>query len=171
MKQKIVLFGVLVLTLLLLITACEEVVSPQEEGGPFRVTYHENGASGSPPIDGSLYAEGATVTVLGNVGSPPLSRTGYAFDGWNTRQDGLGTARDPGSTFPMPASDVALHAMWRDDSSGGDTGEIDIVVDDGGSGEETGEIVVVIDDADEAGEIDVVVSDNVTSGSIGVEVE
>ena len=64
----------------------------------YSVIYNANGAtSGTVPTDETSYSSGATVTVLGNTNG--LVKTGYAFDGWNTQNDGLGTDRAVGSTF------------------------------------------------------------------------
>jgi uncharacterized repeat protein (TIGR02543 family) len=77
----------------------------------YTVTYNGNNAtSGSAPVDGSSpHAYDTVVTVLG-PGS--LTRTGYAFSGWNTAADATGTAYAPGNTFNMPAADVTLYAYW-----------------------------------------------------------
>ena len=74
----------------------------------YTVTYADGGAtSGSVPVDASSpYAEGATVTVLGNKGS--LVKNGYTFGGWN---DGS-TDYEADDTFEMPAEDVTLTAQW-----------------------------------------------------------
>jgi len=75
------------------------------------VTYLANGATGgSVPVDPARYAEGATVTVLGNTGG--LVDAGHAFSGWNTAAAGTGTHRAPGQTFTMGSADVALYAQW-----------------------------------------------------------
>ncbi len=77
----------------------------------FTVTYDENGAdSGTVPVDTMSYEEGATVTVLGNIGG--LRKTGSEFAGWNTAAIGTGTDRAPGDTFAMPAADRTLYAQW-----------------------------------------------------------
>ena len=77
----------------------------------YSVTYNGNGAgSGSAPTDAKAYAEGNTVTVLGNTGS--LVKSGYTFIGWNTADDGTGTDYAAGATFDMGAADVTLYAVW-----------------------------------------------------------
>jgi uncharacterized repeat protein (TIGR02543 family) len=93
--------------------ACD-VGAYQTQISNYTVTYNGNGStSGDPPTDqDSPYSPGATVTVLGNVGSPPLANTGYSFGGWNTESDGDGGTYAAGSTFTMPASDVTLYAIW-----------------------------------------------------------
>ena len=95
----------------------------------YTVTYDGNDeTSGTVPVDPVSYAEGASVTVLGNTGS--LVKTGYTFNGWNALADGLGTARAAGSTFTMGTSDVTLYAKWQ-------TYELTMAVSPGGSGTTT----------------------------------
>jgi len=77
----------------------------------YSVTYNPNGfTGGSPPIDSGAYANGATVTVLGNTGT--LVKTGYTFSGWNTAADGTGTAQAVGTSFSMGSAAVTLFAQW-----------------------------------------------------------
>jgi len=61
-----------------------KVISPRLwNAGPVHVSYVANGAAGLPPIDpGSPYEVGTVITVLGNVGSPQLSRPGFTLIGW-----------------------------------------------------------------------------------------
>ena len=76
----------------------------------YSVTYNANGAtSGDVPEDDNDYEENDEVTVLGNTGS--LTKTGYAFDGWNTLADGSGTNRAAGSTFNITGN-TTLYAKW-----------------------------------------------------------
>lgn len=75
----------------------------------FTVTYNGNGSDGGTLPAASNYVTGATVTVA-PVGT--LTRTGYAFAGWNTAATGTGTPRLPGSTFAMGTAPVTLYARW-----------------------------------------------------------
>lgn len=81
----------------------------------FNVTYNGNTAgSGTVPTDGTSYANGATVTVLGNSGT--LAKSGYSFGGWCTTQPDPGSAcggttRAASSTFTISSS-VTLYAIW-----------------------------------------------------------
>ena len=79
-------------------------------GGGLTVTYDPNGATGAAPVDATRYADGQTVTVLGNTGN--LAYSGYTFVGWQTTADGSGTAYAPGGTFTMGAADLTLYALW-----------------------------------------------------------
>jgi uncharacterized repeat protein (TIGR02543 family) len=82
-----------------------------EPNAEYTVIYNgNNNTGGTVPVDPNEYAEGDTLTVLGNTGS--LEKTGYNFDGWNTAADGTGTDYAPGETFVMGASDVTLYAKW-----------------------------------------------------------
>jgi uncharacterized repeat protein (TIGR02543 family) len=77
----------------------------------YSVTYNGNTSTGgSVPTDGATYANGATVTVLGNSGT--LINTGYTFNGWNALANGSGTARAAASTFTMGGAAVTLYAQW-----------------------------------------------------------
>ncbi len=79
----------------------------------YTVTYDANGGTGNAPVDGSSpYTVGASVTVLGNVGIPALTKPDYSFDGWNTQADGNGTPYQAGNQFNMPAANVTLFAIW-----------------------------------------------------------
>jgi uncharacterized repeat protein (TIGR02543 family) len=77
----------------------------------YTVTYNGNGStSGSVPIDGSSpYKVGATVTVLGNIGS--LSKTEHVFFRWNTKADGTGESYSPETQFTINAN-TPLYAQW-----------------------------------------------------------
>ena len=77
----------------------------------FTLGYNGNGnTGGTAPTDAGTYAQGATVTVLGNTGS--LVKTGYTFAGWNTAENGSGTAQASSSTFAMGTTNVTLYAQW-----------------------------------------------------------
>lgn len=75
------------------------------------VTYNGNtNTGGAIPVDAnSPYSAASSVTVLGNVNS--LTKTGNAFNGWNTMANGSGTAYAPGSTF-SPTANTILYAQW-----------------------------------------------------------
>ncbi|MBP1736930.1 MAG: multidomain protein with s-layer y region, hyr domain [Oscillospiraceae bacterium] len=74
--------------------------------GGYSVTYDGAGAeSGSVPVDGGVYEQGSTVTVLDNTGN--LARPGYLFGGWMMED----TLYQPGDTFSMEGSTV-LSTVW-----------------------------------------------------------
>jgi uncharacterized repeat protein (TIGR02543 family) len=77
----------------------------------YAVTYDGNTSSGGTvPTDAGTYAQGVTVTVLGNSGS--LVKTGYTFAGWNTAANGTGTSQAAVSSFNMGSTNVTLYAQW-----------------------------------------------------------
>ena len=84
-----------------------ETVPNPDPDPTYTVTYDANGLTGQPPTDPILYPPGANVTVLGNIGSPPIS----TFTEWNTQSDGLGTSYQPGDTFIITA-DTILYAIY-----------------------------------------------------------
>jgi len=79
----------------------------------YTVIYNGNtNTGGTAPVDtSSPYSPSATVTVLGNSGSPVLAKTGYQFAGWNTAADGSGTSYVGGNTFTINAN-TTLYANW-----------------------------------------------------------
>lgn len=84
----------------------------------YAITYDGNGStSGSAPVDGESYLEGAHVTVLGNTGN--LVKIGSIFSGWNSKADGSGTPYSAGFTFSMGSAAVTLYAQWTVAPGGG----------------------------------------------------
>ena len=76
----------------------------------YEVRYNGNGNDGGT-VTGSVYADyGSTVTV---AGPGNLTKKGYSFDSWNTKQDGTGDRYEPGDTFTLGASNVTLYAQWK----------------------------------------------------------
>jgi uncharacterized repeat protein (TIGR02543 family) len=80
--------------------------------GDYTLTYNGNGGTGSEPALTTEYPGGTSVTVLGNSGSPVLTKTGYTFAGWNTAADGSGTPYSPTNTFTINANTI-LYAQWN----------------------------------------------------------
>jgi uncharacterized repeat protein (TIGR02543 family) len=79
----------------------------------YDVTYDGNTSdSGYVPVDSANpYNDDATVTVLGNVSSTPLGKTGYTFNDWNTEANNTGTSYAAGGTFPITGN-ITLFAQW-----------------------------------------------------------
>ena len=77
----------------------------------YTLTYNGNGGIGSEPALTTEYSVGTSVTILGNSGSPPLSKSGYGFSGWNTAADGTGTNYVGGDPFTINANTI-LYANW-----------------------------------------------------------
>lgn len=74
---------------------------------PVTITFDANGGSGTVPTAITTYPK-----VAKTIPSNSLTRTGYAFDSWNTASDGSGTAYATGSTI-APTNDVTLYAQWK----------------------------------------------------------
>lgn len=81
--------------------------------GDPKVTYNGNGnTGGSAPVDpNSPHPKNSSVNVLTNSGS--LEKTGYTFEGWNTRADGLGTSYPTSGSFTIAERSVTLYAKWK----------------------------------------------------------
>ncbi|MFQ3619705.1 MAG: hypothetical protein SNJ78_02055 [Spirochaetales bacterium] len=104
----------------------------------YTLIYDGNGQTeGSPPYP-EKYAPGALVTVKGNIGG--LRKTGFGFQGWNTKQDGTGTTFFQKETFPINEPEYYLYARWiasgtplwaRTVSTGSDYGVFFGIVTDG----------------------------------------
>ena len=76
----------------------------------YTVTYDASSAtSGTVPTDGTSYASGSTVTVLGNTGG--LAKTGYAFVGWSKYSDASSAGYKQGDTFEI-TDNMTLYAVW-----------------------------------------------------------
>ncbi|MDD5051906.1 MAG: InlB B-repeat-containing protein [Sulfuricurvum sp.] len=73
----------------------------------YSVTYNNNNGSGSV-TDSNSYTSGSQVTVKSGSG---LTKSGFAFKGWNTAQNGTGTTYQPGDTFNI-TTNTTLYAIW-----------------------------------------------------------
>jgi uncharacterized repeat protein (TIGR02543 family) len=73
----------------------------------FTVTFDVNGGAGTPPEARSVMPGSYTLLPDGSG----LSKTGYAFGGWNTRADGTGGNFSAGANF-TPTGDTTLYAVW-----------------------------------------------------------
>jgi hypothetical protein len=76
--------------------------------GEYTVTYLANGASGgsAPPI---ATATNPTPVSIADAGS--LTKTDYTFGGWNTAENGSGTAYAAHASYTGPPS-LTLYAVW-----------------------------------------------------------
>jgi len=70
------------------------------------VAFNVNGGLGAVPS--LAVGQGLGVTLPGSDG---LSRTGYAFAGWNTLPNGMGVNHDAGYMF-VPQGNTVLYARW-----------------------------------------------------------
>ena len=74
------------------------------------LTYDGNGKTGGSVPDPVTAASGSKVTVSGNTNA--LSRTGYAFAGWNTEAGGTGTTYSGTDSFKI-TENTTLYAKWE----------------------------------------------------------
>ncbi len=76
----------------------------------YSVTYHGNGNNhGTPPSSQSaLYGSTVALADAGN-----MTRDGFIFRGWNTRNDGSGTIYPSGFIYELSAEDLQLYACWE----------------------------------------------------------
>lgn len=78
----------------------------------YTVKYDGNGATGGQaPVNSQTYENGHSVTVADNTGN--LVRTGFTFNGWNTKADGSGINYVANNKFTINASNVTLYALWK----------------------------------------------------------
>ncbi len=80
-------------------------------GATYVVLYTGNGStSGSTPSSQTYTYGSAGITLRLNTGT--LAKAGYAFAGWNTSPDGLGTSYVVGATNVTFTQDTVLFAQW-----------------------------------------------------------
>jgi|GEM_PF-6048219 Listeria/Bacterioides repeat len=85
----------------------------------YLVKYNDNGAtSGIVPSEHILFADGSIQT---KANSGTLVKTGYTFNGWNTKADGTGTNYAVGATANV-TGDMVLYAKWTSVSNENNTG-------------------------------------------------
>ncbi|MDR1157371.1 MAG: InlB B-repeat-containing protein, partial [Oscillospiraceae bacterium] len=76
------------------------------------MTYHAgNATGGAPPTDSRQYLINENVTILGNVGVPPLYRIGYEFEGWSGTSGGA-LQHAVGSQIQEIQVDADLYPTW-----------------------------------------------------------
>lgn len=71
----------------------------------YAVTYNANGGSGTTASQTKTYGQSLTLRANG------FTRTGYAFQHWNTKADGTGTSYAAGASYTANAA-VTLYAIW-----------------------------------------------------------
>ena len=72
----------------------------------YTISYNANGGSGAPTAQTKTYGTDLTLTT-----SKP-TRSGYTFNGWNTKKDGTGTSYSAGGKFTTNAN-TTLYAKWK----------------------------------------------------------
>ena len=78
---------------------------------PYTLTYNANLGAGSPT------AETRNAGSSANLSSTVPTRTGYAFNGWNTAQNGSGSSYNSSASYTMPTSNSTLYAQWTANSN------------------------------------------------------
>jgi uncharacterized repeat protein (TIGR02543 family) len=75
----------------------------------YKISYDGNGSNfGNVPAEAMYDYE--TAVIIQSQGS--LSRTGYTFCGWNTKNDGSGTAYTVNASLIVGAENIILYAQW-----------------------------------------------------------
>ena len=120
MKIK-VLFGIVVVATLGILSLCG-----CNRHETYIVTFDANGGTGT--MRSQEFVEGEAQALRQNA----FTRSGYSFSGWNTTQNGSGTAYSNGQTININ-SDMTLYAQWTNGSSQGGSGS------GSGSGSGTGD--------------------------------
>ena len=73
----------------------------------YTLTFDANGGTGTPPRE-RIAEHGGNIPIPDGSG---LTKTGYAFSGWNTKPDGTGNNYRSGDHF-WPITDTTLYAQW-----------------------------------------------------------
>ncbi|MCL2884931.1 MAG: InlB B-repeat-containing protein, partial [Oscillospiraceae bacterium] len=83
------------------------------------VKYNGNeNTGGTAPADQTV-AAGTAVIAADNT----FTKDGYTFSGWNTAEDGSGTAYQPGDTVTTGTADMTLFAQWVKNETPAVTGD------------------------------------------------
>lgn len=80
-----------------------------EPSNTYTVTYNANGGSGAPGSQTKY--QGRELTLSATI----PTKSGYTFNGWNTKADGTGTAYAASGKFSTDAT-VTLYAQWKSDT-------------------------------------------------------
>ena len=72
----------------------------------YTITFNANGGSGS--MSPQQVTSGVATTLTTNT----FTRSGYAFVGWNTQDDGSGTSYTDGGSITI-SSNTTLYAQWQ----------------------------------------------------------
>jgi uncharacterized repeat protein (TIGR02543 family) len=76
----------------------------------YTIRYEGNGhTGGSVPLDNNTYYRGMSAEVSG---PRDLVNDGYAFAGWNIKDNGLGPSYQPGGPIEIETANVVLYAQW-----------------------------------------------------------
>lgn len=107
MKNKIYSKLIILLALVLCLAACDGAVHlPNAQIVFVNVTFNANGGSGEMDV------ETVEQNVASKLSKNVFTRTGYTFDGWNTKADGTGTSYTDEQSVAF-GKDVTLYAKWK----------------------------------------------------------
>jgi len=106
MKKLGKFLTILVCFMALAFTACKDSTEPPAPT-TYTVTFNVNGGNGTVPAAQTVQI-GSDITLPSGSG---LSKSGYSFDGWNTKADGTGDNYDAGVTY-TPTASIILYAKW-----------------------------------------------------------
>lgn len=76
------------------------------------IRFSLNGGQGNVPETQALSGEPVNLPKTDS-----MTRTGFAFTGWNTQADGKGTQYNAGSAITMGDTDITLYAQWQGDQT------------------------------------------------------
>ena len=79
-----------------------------ETSSGYTVTYVGNGNTAGSPPSSVEYSSGDNATIANNN---TMTKTGYNFEGWNTRENGSGTNYSLGDTYSA-GTNLTLYAQW-----------------------------------------------------------
>ena len=77
------------------------------DGNVYTIKYNPNGGAGDSIR--KTYLDNTTAVVE----ECTYAKTGYSFNGWNTKEDGSGTSYKPGDEISNPKSNIILYAQWN----------------------------------------------------------
>ena len=78
-------------------------------GRPYTVTYNANNGIGAPSAQVKIHGRDLTLSTT------KPTRTGFTFQGWNTKEDGTGTVYLSGGTYKENAN-LTLYAQWKENT-------------------------------------------------------
>lgn len=73
------------------------------------VSFNSNASNAEGEMAAEYVEKGAPYTIKENA----FTREDYAFNGWNTKADGSGTAYNAGATITSLGGSLTLYAQWR----------------------------------------------------------
>lgn len=72
------------------------------------IHYDDNGSNSGSTVYDLSYTNGTDVTIAACT----FTKTGYEFNGWNTKSDGNGTMYQEGDIYNI-TEDITLYAIWK----------------------------------------------------------